>query len=132
MSYSLFLLTYKWLNGGARLKTTNNLETSPYKVVVETSTGEENKVYPSHIKIPQPKRFNLPIWTQELEYAVNMLGVYHSLDASKSSQVKEMTKKGIDWANRMKTGKFPRRDAWMRIFSLSCYQEQSGDSWQWL
>ena len=46
-----------------------------------------------------------------------MLGFYHSLGASKSNHVKEMIKKGIDWVNRVKTGKLPRRDAWMSFFA---------------
>jgi hypothetical protein len=54
MKCSLFLLTYKWPNGRARLKTMNDLSPSPYEVVVETPAGEEDKVYPSHVKIPRP------------------------------------------------------------------------------
>ena len=51
---SIFLLTYKWPNGWARLKTTTDLATSLYEVVVKTPAGEEDKVYSSHVKIPQP------------------------------------------------------------------------------
>ena len=36
---SLFLLTYKWPNGRVRLKTTKDLATPPYEVLVETTTG---------------------------------------------------------------------------------------------
>ena len=117
MKCSLFLLTYKWPNGRSRLKTMNDLSPSPYEVVFETPTGEEDKVYPSHVKIPQSNGINLPIRTHGLEDAVKMLGFYHSLDASKSDHVKEMIKKRISWADRTKTGKLPRRDAWMSFFA---------------
>ena len=52
-----------------------------------------------------------------MEDVVKMLGFYHSLGASKSNHVKEMIKKGVDWVGRMKTGKLPRRDAWMSVFA---------------
>ena len=52
----------------------NDLPTNPCKVVVETPSGEENKVYPLHVKIPQPNGTNLPIQTHALEGAVKMLG----------------------------------------------------------
>ena len=71
---SLFLLTYKWPNGRDRLKTLSNLPDSPYEVVTETPEGEEDKVYPSHVKIPQPNGIDVPIWTHGLEDAVKMLG----------------------------------------------------------
>ena len=80
---SLFLLTYKWPNGLALLKTVNNLPAASYEVIVKTPAGEEDKVYPSNGKIPQQNGINLPIRTHELEDAVKMLGFYHSLDASK-------------------------------------------------
>ena len=60
----------------------NNLTTFPYEVVVETPAGEEDKVYPSHVNIPQLNGTDLPIRTHELEDAVKMLGFYHSFDAS--------------------------------------------------
>ena len=41
---SLFLLTYKCPNGWARLKTMNDLPTSPYEVVAETPAGEKDTV----------------------------------------------------------------------------------------
>ena len=88
MKWSLFPLTYKWPNGRACHKTINNPTTPPYEVVVETTAGEEDKVYQSHAKIPQPHGINLPIQTYELEDTVNMLGFYHSLGASKSNHVK--------------------------------------------
>ena len=65
------------------------------EVVVETPAREEDKVYPSHAKIPQPHGIDLPIQTHELEDAVKICGFYHSLDASKSDHVKEMIKRGI-------------------------------------
>ena len=74
-------------------------------------------MYQSHVKIQQTNGTDLPIRTHELNDAVKMLGFYHSLDASKSNHFKEMTKKGVDWVDRMKTGKFPRRDAWVRFFA---------------
>ena len=80
---SLFLLTYKWPNGLALLKTVNNLPAASYEVIVKTPAGEEDMVYPSHAKIPQPSGIGLPIWTHGLEDAVKMLGFYQSMDASK-------------------------------------------------
>ena len=79
MTWSLFLLTYKWPNGRARLKTMNNLATPPYEVIVKKPAGEEDKVYSSHVKIPQPNGIDLPILTHELEDAVKMLGFYNTL-----------------------------------------------------
>ena len=46
-----------------------------------------------------------------------MLDFYHSLDASKSNYVNEMIIKGVDWANRTKTGKLSRKDALMSFFA---------------
>ena len=89
----------------------NDLPDAPHEVVVETPEEEEDKVYPSHVKISQPNRIDLPIQTHELEDAVKILGSYHSLDASKSDHIREMIKKGMDWMDRMKAGKLPRRDA---------------------
>ena len=45
----------------------NDLAIPPYEVVVETPTGETDKVCPSHVKIPQPNGIDLPIRTHELE-----------------------------------------------------------------
>ena len=73
-------------------------------------------MYPLHIKLSQPNGIGLPIQTHELEDTFNMLGFYHSLDASKSDHVKEMVKREIDWVNRMNIGKLPRRDVWMSFF----------------
>ena len=74
-------------------------------------------MYPLHIKLSQPNGIGLPIQTHELEDTFNMLGFYHSLDASKSDHVKEMIKHMIDSVDRMNTGKLPRRDDWMSFFS---------------
>ena len=49
----------------------------------------KDKVYPSHVKIPQQGEIDLPIRTHKLEDAVEMIGFYHSLDASKSNHVKK-------------------------------------------
>ena len=78
---------YKWPNGRAHLKTTNNLLTAPYEVVVETPTGEEDNVYALHVMIPHPNGTDLPIPTPELEDAVKLLGFYHSLDVSDNTHV---------------------------------------------
>ena len=94
-----------------------DLPDAPHTVVVATAEGEEDTVYPSHVTIPQPNGTDLPIRTHELEDAVKMLSFYHSLDASKSEHVKEMIKKGVDWVDRMSTGKLLRRDAWMSFFA---------------
>ena len=95
----------------------NNLPDALHKVVVETPEGEEDKVYPLHVNIPQPTGTDLPIQTHELEDAVKTLGFYHSLYSLKSDHVKEMIKKGIDWVDRMNTRKLPRRDIWMSFFA---------------
>ena len=95
----------------------NNLAKSPYEVVVETPAKEEDKVCPSHAMIPQPNGTDLQIRTCELEDAVKMLGFCHSLGAPKSDHAKEMIEKGLDWVDRMKTGKLPRRDTWMSFFA---------------
>ena len=107
----------KWENGRARLKTTNNLPDAPHEVVAETPERQEDKVYPSHVKIPQPNGIDLPIRTHELEDAVKTLGFYHSLDASKSDHVKKIIKKRIDYVDRTNTGKLPRRYASMSFFA---------------
>ena len=117
MKCSLFLLTYNWPNGRARLKTMNDLVTPPHEVVVETPAGEEDNVHPSHVKIPQPNGIDLPIRTHELEDAVKMLGFYQSFVTSKIDHVKELIKKGVDWVDRMKRGKLPMRDALMSLFA---------------
>ena len=91
-------------------QTMNNLQAAPCEVVVKTPAGEVDKVYPLHANTPQPNGINLSICTHELEDAVKMLGFYHSVDAPKSDHVKEMIKKLIDWVDRLKTGKLPRRD----------------------
>ena len=72
---------------------------APYNVVRESPEGEEDKVYPAHVKVPQPNGPGLPIQTHELKDAVKVLGFYHYLDAKKSEHVKEMIKKGIDWVD---------------------------------
>ena len=109
----------------------NNFATSPHGVVVETLAGEEEKVYLSHVNIPQLNGIAFPIRTHDLEDAVKMLGFKNSLDASTSDHVKDIIKKGIDWMDMTKTRKLPRRDAWMSVL-LSCSREQTGDWWQWL
>jgi hypothetical protein len=112
---SLFYLAYKWPNGRISLKILKNLPDTPHEVVVKTPEGEEDKVYPLYIKIPQPNGTDLQIRTHELEDAVKMLGFYLSLGASKSEHVEEMIKKGINWVDRMNTGKLTRR-AWTNFF----------------
>ena len=74
----------------------NNLPDAPHKIVVKTSEGEEDKVCPLRVKIPQPKGIDLSVRTHELEDAVKILGLYHTLDASKSDHVEKMMKKGSD------------------------------------
>ena len=51
---SLFLLIYNWIHGRVRLKTLNNLLYAHHEVIVETPEGEEDKVYPLHVNVPQP------------------------------------------------------------------------------
>ena len=131
MKCSLFLLAYKWPTGRVCLKTMNNLAIDPYEVTVKTPTGEEDKVYPSHVKIPEPHEINFPIRAHALKEAVNMFGFYYSLGAPKSGHVKEMIKNGIDWVDRTKTRKLSRRDAWMSLL-LSCPQELTRELCQWL
>ena len=63
----------------------------------------ENKVYPLHFKIPQPNGTDLPIHTHELEDSINILGFCHFLDASKSDDVREMSKGSIGWVDRINT-----------------------------
>ena len=91
--------------------------TTPFKFVVETPAGYEDKVYLSHVKIQLLNGIDLPIRTHELQDAVKILGFYHFLDSLKSDHVKEMIKIGIGWVDRMKTGKLLRRDAWMSFFT---------------
>ena len=85
--------------------------------MVETPAGEEDKVYPLHVNIPQSNGIHIPIRTHELEDTVKLLGFYHSLDASKSDHDKEMIKKGVDWVDRLNTGKLPVRYAWISFFA---------------
>ena len=70
---SLFLLTYKWPNGRARLKPLKDIPDTPHDVVVAIAEGEEDQVYPLHVKIPQPSGTDLPIRTHELENAEKCL-----------------------------------------------------------
>ena len=86
LKHSLFLLTYKWMRGHDCLKTLCGLPDAPYKVVRETSKGEEDRVYPPHVTVPQPNGPDLPIRTHKLKDAVKMIGVYHSPGAKKSGK----------------------------------------------
>ena len=86
----------------------NTLSTSPCEVVVETPTEEEDTIYASDVKIPQPDGINLLIRNYELEDAVQMRGSFHSLDTSRSDHVKATSRKGIDLVNEFEHREIPK------------------------
>ena len=114
---SLFLLSYKWSNGRARLKKVNELPSIGHEFVVNGPNGEQPVVHPAHVTIPQPDGSNAPIRTHDLKDAVKMLGFYHALDPKEHPHVDAMVKKGVDWVDKIATGNLHPRDVWMGFFA---------------
>ena len=54
-----------------------------------------------------------------------MLGIFFAPDGNSKQHIRQMCKKGFDWADRLATKPLPMADAWLSF----CFQVYPGMSW---
>ena len=117
---SLYLLSYKFVRGRARLKSLADLPSAQAEVLTK-----EGKVAPAHITVPQPDGTKAYIQTHEVTDASKMLGLYFAPCGNSTTHIEKMRQKGLDWADCLAAKPLSRRDAW---FSFE-HQLFTGMSW---
>ena len=104
---SLYLLSYKFVRGRARLKSLADLPL----VQAEVLTKEGERV-PAHITVPQLDGTKAFIQTHEVTDASKMLGLHFAPCGNLTAHIEKMRQKGLEWADCLTAKPLPRRDAW--------------------
>ena len=103
-----------WLDKGkAKLRTINAIPT-PSSLI----TMPDGSTAPSHLRVPLPDGTSAPIPTLSNEETSLMLGVHWSPSSAGNVHIKEMAKKGYNWADRMRSRPLPHE------FALKSFNQQ--------
>ena len=115
-----YFLSFWFDKGRAKLRTRNALPT-PSSLI----TMPDGSIAPSHLRVPLPDGTSAPIPTLSNEETSLMLGVHWSPSSGGKVHIKEMAKKGYNWADRMTSRPLPHELAW-KSFNQ---QLQPGMTW---
>jgi hypothetical protein len=77
---------------------------------------DNDRTYPSHISITQPKGPDVPIKTHNSMTTSKMLGIHFSLAGNSSMHVEHMVQKGMDWVDCLRTKPVSRGNAWLSFY----------------
>ncbi len=118
--YYAYFLSYWYDNGRARLRPIRSLlPPSGYIALANGTTA------PSHMRVPLPDSTSAPIPTLHNEDASLMLGIWVGPASGGAMHVREMARKGYNWADRMKSRPLPHDLAWWSFI----HQLQPGMMW---
>jgi len=109
----VYFLSYRFVHGRARMKTLRSFAAPKYLIAAEEDGRAPLK---GHIVVPQPDGSVAPIPMLDCRQPSKMLGIHFAPMDDGREHMRQMCRKGMEWADRISTRPLPAQDAWLSFF----------------